>query len=123
MTAQPPKSRRDRRQICCVPFCPESRSERSDRFGGEWLCQDHRKLVPATWRSAFTRSQNRIEALCLAEGVVERVPSRGECGHRVFGLWRIFPDGGDAYLKQAAISRGLWRRIKARAIERAAGIT
>ncbi|PTM61920.1 hypothetical protein [Phreatobacter oligotrophus] len=84
---------------CCVPFCRRTRGPRKgDRVPissiREWICAEHYRATPASLRRRRSRILRMIDR---ASGV------------RLFRLYDI--------------DRRIWDRLKAAAIERAAGIT
>lgn len=86
------------KSACCVPFCRRT----STLFKDEWLCADHWRLVDPQLKRLRTR-------------LIRRWRLRYE---------RTLPDSRARYVAAVVWRRGdyaIWRRMKAQAIERAAG--
>lgn len=82
------------RLACCVPFCRRTTGRTEFR---EWICGDHWRLIDKAKRRVY-----------------------GRLGKR----WRRYRcDDGWANLSEVERADRIWRRLKAQATERAAGIT
>jgi hypothetical protein len=83
---------------CCVPFCRRTASLAKFPDAGEIICGKHYRLSSAVLRRRFRKIRRRIE----------RGPLKGDTMATLERLERL--------------DLALWTRIKAQAIERAAGL-
>src|SRR5690349_21048332 len=102
---------------CCVPFCRRTSTRHSDEF----LCADHWRLVDRRLKALRTRRlkviHRRIETYEARLHVAQDALRRGGSDDDV---WRWANKAADAAARRRRFLHGIWRRMKAQAIERAA---
>lgn len=111
------------RSQCCVPGCRRW----STRFRLEWLCGDHWRLVGMAlkrFRTKRLRPLYRVweQAKVLRLAFQQRLRDGLEDGGQDSDLWRLVHIEMQAERRWRRSEALIWRRMKRRAIERAAGL-